>query len=169
MHITLARVGQDDLHSLALNQTPAGINALAGALPPAFVAARALGQLAAGKPAHWCSTFYVVDGAGNVVGGCGFKDAPEGGEVEIGYAIAPACRQGGIGTSAVQQLLTIAATSAVHTVVADIDPANLPSTRLVQKLGFTATGKFTDANGDELVRWRWHTSPAEIPPAAMAQ
>lgn len=162
MEITLKQVPLADLAALASGGVPEGsrVSALPGALPPSFVAERALRHIADGKPAHWCSTFYVEDAAGQILGGCGFKDVPEGGEVEIGYAVAAAARSNGVGTAAVRQLLRLASEDqAVSTVVANISPANLASQRLVRSLGFTAANTFTDAFGEVLMRWCWAAAP----------
>lgn len=147
--------------ALASGLAPAALGAtVPGALPPAFVAERALGQLAAGTPARWCSTFYIQDAQGVVVGGCGFKGAPTEGEVEIGYAIAPAFRGVGAGTAAVRCLLEIAARAPqVSHVVANVAPDNVASTRLVQSLGFVAKGEWIDSSGEQLVRWCWSAPP----------
>jgi [ribosomal protein S5]-alanine N-acetyltransferase len=61
-----------------------------GALPPAFVAARALALLSAGVREMWsCTILIVAEDDGCIVGGCGFKGAPEAGRVEIGNGVAP--------------------------------------------------------------------------------
>lgn len=159
MTISLTQIPKQDLIALAKGEAPLGVRALPGSLPPPFVATRALQQLHAGKSAMWCSTFYVRNEAGDVVGGCGFKDAPENGEVEIGYAVSSVCRSRGIATSAVRMLVELAEQSAeVSTVVAAINPRNLPSIRVVQKLGFAAAESFTDADGEDLVKWRRGTT-----------
>jgi len=139
VEITLKQIPMEDLSALAYGSAPCSGTriALPGSLPPAFVAQRALAHLAAGKPAAWCSTFYVQDASGRIIGGCGFKDVPCNGEVELGYAITPEARGQGAGRAAVQQLLGFAAQSLeVRVVVANVNPDNLPSIRLVQPLGF---------------------------------
>ena len=119
-----------------------------------------LRHLAAGKPTQWCSTFYIQDALGSIVGGCGFKDVPLGGEVEIGYAVAPAARGTGVGAAAVRGLLALAAAAPeVDHVVANVAPDNVPSTRLVHRLGFVAAHEWVDSSGERLVRWCWSTPP----------
>ena len=147
--------------ALASGLAPAALGAtVPGALPPAFVAARALDQLAVGTPAEWCATFYIQNAQGVIVGGCGFKGAPTEGEVEIGYAVAPAFREAGAGAAAVRRLLEIAARAPqVSHVVANVAPDNVASTRLVQRLGFVAKGEWIDWSGERLVRWCWTTPP----------
>lgn len=155
MSIDLRPLSRHELQILADSAIPQEITkyVVAGALPPAFVAARALAHLAEGKSSQWCSTFYILrksDGA--IVGGCGFKDAPRDGRVEIGYAVAPSCRNQGIATKAVRELTRLAFASAeVHEVLAEIAPDNEASMRTVRKLNFAHCGI---KDGDEnLVLW----------------
>lgn len=126
-----------------------------GALTPPFVAARALAQLAAGKPARWCATFLLVRRADQaIVGGCGFKDAPQDGRIEIGYAVAPGCRLQGIATAAVDALAQLAFDSGeVHEVLAQINPDNVASARVAAKLAFAPCGTIIDEDGEPLVQW----------------
>lgn len=93
-----------------------------------------------------------ADGA--VVGGCGFKDAPHDGRVEIGYAVAPSCRQQGIATAAVRELVRLAfASGEVHEVLAQINPQNAASARVAHKLAFDACGTVIDNDDEPLVQW----------------
>lgn len=160
MPIELYPLSSAELHTLADDGIPGHLAARIadGALPPPFVAARALRMLADGKPAHWCSTFLLVrrtDGA--VVGGCGFKDAPRQGRVEIGYAVAPGCRRQGIATAAVRELVRYAfASEAVSEVLAQINPANVASARVAHKLAFDACGTAIDEDDEPLVQWLLH-------------
>lgn len=162
-HITLALIPEADLIALAAGDVPPAVGAApAHALPPPFVAARALRHLAAGKLAEWCATFYIrirnADAA--VVGSCGFKDVPRGGEVEIGYEVAPIVRGTGVGTAAVRCLLELAGRAPeVDRVIANVAPDNVPSKRLVQRLGFIAGEDWVDSSGERLTRWCWSTRP----------
>lgn len=89
-----------------------------------------------------------------LVGSCGFKDAPRQGRVEIGYGVAPDCRNQGVATAAVAALLDLAFSSGdVHQVLAQIDPDNRSSTRVVEKLGFRAEGTRTAEHDEVLVQW----------------
>lgn len=157
--IALKPIPHADLIALASGAKPPTVGmALPGALPPDYVAARALRHLAAGKPASWCSTFYIENAEGAVVGSCGFKDAPVDREVEIGYEVAPAVRGAGVGAAAVRCLLVLAADAPeVDRVIANVAPGNAASTRLVQRLGFVATHEWVDASGERLIRWCWST------------
>ena len=89
-----------------------------------------------------------------VVGGCGFKDAPAGGSVEIGYAVSPQCRKQGIATAAVRALLQKAFASAeVQEVRAEIDLSNIASTRVVQKLDFEHCGTVVAGEDEPFGQW----------------
>ena len=157
MTIRLVPLTIADLRNIADETIPAGLMPppAADALPPAFVARRSLDQIAAGKPLAWCGTYFIVrvhDGV--IVGGCGFNDAPADGSVEIGYGVAAAFRNTGIATAAIASLLDIArARGEVHSVLAQIDPDNLPSRRVVEKLGFRYVGATCDADGIACEQW----------------
>lgn len=157
MTVTLNPISQFELAELAQGAVPAQAQHHAGAdaLPPAFVAARALDQLANGKPPHWCSTFYIVRSDDRmIVGGCGFKDQPVNGVVEIGYAVASSCRNQGIATEAIKALLKYAFASAdVHQVLAQINPDNIASIKVAEKAGFVRAGNIVDDDGEVLVQW----------------
>lgn len=155
----LASIPAEDLHILAASSLPCihEYSCAADALPPQFVAARALEQLAADVPAYWCSTFYVVATTDkHIVGSCGFKHAPTDGMVEIGYGISPDCRKQGAATAAVQALLQLAFDGGARQVMAQVNPENLASTRVVQKLGFVSTGSYVDDAHETLVRWSFN-------------
>lgn len=86
-------------------------------------------------------TWLVVDGDGCVVGECGTKSPPHDGLVEIGYGLAAPSRGAGLGTRAVRTLLRgLAARPDVSTVIAHVAVDNIASARLLERLGFVATG-----------------------------
>ncbi len=154
--ISLEQIPLHDLCELALSRTPAAqqARAIKDALPPSFVAARALQHLDAGKAEAWCATFYVVRTADNkIVGSCGFKDEPVAGRVEIGYGIAPACQGQGIATVAVGLLLQRAFEQGASHVRAEILPDNIASARVVEKLNFERVDTHIDEAGDLVVEW----------------
>lgn len=157
MTIYLYSLSPADLRAVAAGAIPAALpgKVADGALPPAFVAERSLRQRDAGKSAAWCSTFLIVrDADSTIVGACGFKDEPANGCVEIGYGVAASCRKQGIATAAVSELVRIAfASFAVNTVLAQINPANAGSARVVQSLGFEASVTVIDDDGEPLVQW----------------
>lgn len=156
MSYHLISTPSEHLQVLANAAQPAtpGYTQAVDALPPAFVAARALEQMMEGDSAYWCSTFYiVVTEEQHIVGSCGFKHAPRNGMVEIAYGISPECRRKGAASSAVQALLQLAFDGGVSQVLAQVNPDNLASTRVVQKLGFIEAGSYVDDEQENLVRW----------------
>lgn len=156
-HSRLEQLSRQDLTCLAQGLLPPDVadRTYPGALPPTFVAIRSLAQIQAGQSALWCLGFYMVAAWDDrIVGSCGFKGAPVEGRVEIGYGVSPDARRQGHATRAVAELINIAANSLqVRSVLAQVNPANLGSTRVVQKLGFTARGRQLDHEGEMLVQW----------------
>ncbi|MDQ1670276.1 MAG: hypothetical protein QOE40_2337 [Actinomycetota bacterium] len=80
---------------------------------------------------------------GRVIGDCGTVGwTDDDGRVEIGYGLSPAFRGAGYGTEAVRALADwVAAQPEVSAVIADVQVGNLPSLRLLQRLGFELTGE----------------------------
>lgn len=154
---TLRPISRDDLQVLADAGLPDGVagRTAEGALPPPFVAKRSLSQLQQGQDELWCRGFYIVRNAdGFVVGGCGFKGAPMCGQVEIGYGVSPACRNQGAATQAVRVLIRMAfAIEDVVAILAQVNPDNVPSTCIVQKLGFIKGEVETGEGGEPLAQW----------------
>jgi RimJ/RimL family protein N-acetyltransferase len=151
----LHHLTDDELSVLAVGQMPDAWGALAEAeaMPPAFVARRAL--------ATPCSSYLVLRiGDGRVVGACGFKSAPRLGRVDIGYGIAPAGRGAGAATDAVRLLAQIARSDGLLELMAEILPDNAASARVVGKLGFEARARRIDDDGDEVVQWVLALTPA---------
>jgi RimJ/RimL family protein N-acetyltransferase len=150
-------IGVADLESIAASRLPndTALPVADGALPPPHIASRSLEQLAQGKPAYWCSTFYIVrDLDRQVVGACGYKDAPAAGRVEIGYGVAPSCQRQGAASAAVREMLRLAfEIETVHEVLAQVNPANVASTRVVRKFGFDQGTVIVDDDGELLVQW----------------
>ena len=89
---------------------------------------------------------------GHVVGDIGFHGPPDdSGTVEIGYSVAPSRRGRGYAAEAAGALAAWALSQpAVRTVVAGCDPANVPSVRTLERVGFERTGH---AGGE--LRWRY--------------
>ena len=79
----------------------------------------------------------IRDEAGIAVGGIGFFGPPDSdGAVEVGYGLVPAARGRGLAAAALAQAIAIAAAHGVRVVRADTDPANLPSSRVLERAGF---------------------------------
>ena len=111
MPFSLLQLSREELLECADARLPAALASRVeeGALPPSFVAARALKLIADGKAEFWCNTFLIVRNRDQrIIGGCGFKDAPKDGRVEIGYGVSPSSRGQGAATAAVGLLLQLA-------------------------------------------------------------
>ena len=87
-------------------------------------------------------TFLVIDDDGRVAGECGTKAPPDaGGVVEIGYGLAAPSRGRGLGGAAVRALVEwLAAREDVRHVEAEVHVGNVASWRILERLGFAATG-----------------------------
>ena len=162
MRVVLEALARENLTALAQDETPAALaaRAVAGALPPARVAARALERLDAGGTQPWCDVFAISEpGNGAIVGGCGFKGDPVDGRVGIFYGVAPAYRGQGIATAAVRLLVTRAFAMGAPGVLAEILPGNLASARTVQACGFVCLGRHLADDGEVVVQWLARQSP----------
>ena len=98
--------------------------------------------------------FFDDDGA--LVGFGGFKGPPIEGEVEVGYAIAPARQGRGLATTATRTLIDRARERAATRVVAHTLATPNASTAVLVHCGFTHTATIADPDGglDDDV-WRW--------------
>lgn len=95
--------------------------------------------------------FDEVDGA--LVGFGGFKGPPSGGEVELGYAVAPTRQGRGIATAVVAELIERARVAGVATVTAHTLAEENASTAVLRKNQFVRTAVL-DEPGTGAV-WRW--------------
>ena len=89
-----------------------------------------------------------------MVGDAGFHGPPDGtGMVEVGYGMLPGYRGRGLGTEVARSLLEWAHTEkGIRNFRACVSPGNLPSLRIVAKLGFVKTGVHWDPeDGEEIV------------------
>jgi RimJ/RimL family protein N-acetyltransferase len=115
---------------------------LAGLLPGYAQAIAAEPELLGWGP------WIVVEGE-RVAGSAGFLGQPVGGTVELGYGIAPEARGRGVATEAAQALVAWAlADPRVRDVVAEVEPGNQASYRVLEKIGMRRAGT---VNGHE--RW----------------
>lgn len=86
-------------------------------------------------------TFLVVV-EGRVIGECGWYGPPgDDGTVEIGYGLAGPSRGRGHGAAAVAALLEwVCAQPGVRAVSAEVESQNVPSRRVLERLGFAVAG-----------------------------
>ena len=94
-------------------------------------------------------TWLIVDDDGRVAGECGVKGPPTpDGVVEVGYGLAGPSRGRGLGGRAVAAMLDeLRKQPAVRVVEAHVVVDNLPSRRLLERLGF----EVVDVIGGEAV------------------
>ena len=102
-------------------------------------------------------THLFFDDDGALVGFGGFKGEPRNGEVELGYAVAPARQGRGIATSVVEQLVAHAGVAGVNVVTAHTLAEENASTAVLGKCGFTRTAQLRESDGDV---WRWERTIA---------
>jgi RimJ/RimL family protein N-acetyltransferase len=104
---------------------------------------------------------WLMAGDGEIVGLCGYKDAPNAkGDVEIGYAVAPSRRRLGFATRAVALAVEAARLDErVRAIVAETALANLPSQRVLAANGFADVGRSMDDDEGEMIVWRLELCP----------
>lgn len=160
MTFSLLELSKSDLETLAASRIPAFLAARAepDSMPPAFVATRALELAAAGHPSPWSTTFLIVsDEDARILGGCGFKTAPNQGQVEVGYGVAAVAQGRGVATAALQLLVLRAFEAGATSVLAEVAPTNHASTRVVLKAGFKEVGSRVDNENEFVVQWSRHS------------
>ena len=156
MPFSLLQLSRPALEALAASRVPDGLEGrfAPDALPPSFVASRSLVLAAAGHSEPWATTYLIVDDDDNrIVGGCGFKTAPQDGRVEVGYGVSPAEQGRGAATQALEMLLRRAFEAGANEVLVEVAPTNHASNRVVQKLGFAVVGARIDGDNEYLVQW----------------
>ena len=167
MPFSLIQLSREQMFDIAESRLPVGTLSMVqeDALPPPFVAKRSLLQIAEGKSEYWCGTFLIIRNADPcVVGGCGFKNEPKAGRVEIGYGVSPRFRRQGAATEAVIALLRLAFAGGATEVLAEVSPENLASTQVVRRLGFIDSGTRVDEENETVVLWVV-SNDALLPPA----
>lgn len=122
------------------------------------------------ETAIWSSNWQVVlQDENRIIGSVGFKGKPNAkGEVEIGYGLDEAYRSQGYATEAVTALVEWAlAQPGVQAVTAETHPTNVPSMRVLQKVGMVL-----ERTANNYLYWRTSTPPhrrlaqQEQPPAS---
>lgn len=153
MTIELLDLTPSDLERLLAGEKRVGRYSIAdGALPPDFILQAALGVAQDEAVLPWLAPrLFVSPEQDLVVGSGGFKGQPADGAVEIGYGVAPSARRQGFATSATRQLVRLAfETRDVRRVCAETAVDNVSSRRVVEKAGFSHTGR-RDTVDDGLV------------------
>ena len=103
-------------------------------------------------PAWSIHLFFDDQRGGALVGNGGWKGMPVDGQAELGYAVAPACRNQGIASGAVAVLLAQARRAGLRTVLAHTLREPSASTRVLERAGFRHVA---DEHEDGVPVWRW--------------
>ena len=114
-------------------------------------------------PNPWAHGFWIIEkSSGKIVGGAGFKGAPDAdGMVEIAYGVVPSREGKGYATEAAMALIHFAAADArVRTLRAHTLPQANASTRVLTKCGFVHVGPVVDPEDGPV--WRWERSARHI-------
>jgi RimJ/RimL family protein N-acetyltransferase len=106
----------------------------------------------------WMSFLFIAPDDHVLVGFGGFKGAPVGGAVEIGYSVAPNRRGRGYATAAAGALVDRARLHGVDVVVAHTLAEPNASTGVLTRLGFACVDAIDDP--DEGPVWRWELAVA---------
>lgn len=105
--------------------------------------------------AQWWMHFIIHEADNTLIGLGGFKGAPEHGQVEIGYEIAPAYRLRGLATEAARGMVDHAlADPRVDHVLAHTLPVDSASTTILQRLGLRFIEALEDPDDGPVWRWR---------------
>ncbi len=104
------------------------------------------------RPLDPWGTHLFFDDDGALVGCGGFHGEPHDGEVELGYAVAPARQGRGIATAVVGQLVRNARDAGMTIVSAHTLAEQNASTAVLRKCGFTHIGSRHEPDGEI---WRW--------------
>ena len=75
------------------------------------------------------------------------------GRVEVGYGVSPVGQGRGAATAALKLLLHKAFEAGATEVLAEINPTNHASTRVVQKSGFVQVGERADNENEHVIQW----------------
>jgi ribosomal-protein-alanine N-acetyltransferase len=156
MQVTLHQLNVSELNAILEQDasfTAAGL-VHRGALPPPFVMRRAADMVLAGEPEQWWLPFLILEGSMRaVVGGCAFKGSPKSGRVEVLYGVSKDCRGRGIATAAVRALATVAFARGAAEVLAEIEPHNVASIRVVGACHFERLGEQLAEDGAVVEQW----------------
>jgi RimJ/RimL family protein N-acetyltransferase len=111
---------------------------------------RLIAGLLTGDPDRPHGHFLMIEQeTGLTVGGIGLKWPPVDGAIEFGYGIVESRRCRGYTTEAVRALVAFARTlPEVVAVFATVNPANVPSVRVLEKAGLRRTGTAPSDQGE---------------------
>ena len=136
---------------------------VSGAVSPVWLEALRNAAAQRGGPNPWRHGFFIIEKeSGEIVGGAGFKGAPDAaGMVEIAYGVVPSREGRGYATEAARALIHFASNDArVRTIRAHTLPEANASTRVLAKCGFVHVGPVVDPEDGPV--WRWERSAQHI-------
>lgn len=114
-----------------------------------------LADLADGVRAHFSPSAWMIVEGGEIVGLCSVVRIPEGGELHIGYGIAPTRQGMGGATRAVGSLLAEAQRDTrISAVSAETSIDNIASQRVLERNGFQRIGERVDAQDGPVICWK---------------
>ncbi len=107
------------------------------------------------EAADWWMHFFFDADDGTLIGLGGYKHAPAGGRVEIGYEFAPSRRRQGLATEAARGMVAHAfAQPDVDHVIAHTLAHETPSAGVLRKAGFRFDEEVVDPDDGPVWRWR---------------
>lgn len=105
--------------------------------------------------ADWWMHVFIHEAEGLLIGLGGYKGAPSGGMLEIGYEFAPAFRRQGLATEAARAMVAHAfAQPEVDHVIAHTLPEENASTRVLKRVGMAFDEAVDDPDDGPIWRWR---------------
>jgi RimJ/RimL family protein N-acetyltransferase len=110
----------------------------------------------------WGSQLFFDSADGALIGFGGFKGEPRDGDVEVGYAVAPARQGRGIATAVVAILIERARAAGVTIVSAHTLGTDNPSTAVLRKSGFQRVAELDDPEVGPI--WRWELTVGAASP-----
>jgi RimJ/RimL family protein N-acetyltransferase len=99
-----------------------------------------------GTPGAWYQVAIELRSEEEMIGDCAFCVSTDGRQAEIGYTLARAHQGQGYASEALTRLLGYLFSDLnLHRVHANIDPENVPSARLLERLGMRREGRFVES------------------------
>lgn len=148
----IAALRREDARAV-LAITDASVTARVHILPEPFTLADAEALLAGGEAGQ--GFLGVWDRADETLLGVVGVHPAAGSEVEVGYWFAAAARGRGLAAEAVRAVTeAVADLAPTRRIVAECLPENRPSWKLLERVGFSATGRKGARPGRELLAWR---------------
>lgn len=119
-----------------------------------FIAENLLGS--PDKAGKWFQIGLVSKAVGHLIGDCGVGRSKDGQQAEIGYSLMTAFQGQGLMSEGVSAILSYYFESfGLHRISATCDIENIPSQRLLERLGFRQEGKFIENYYDPMAHtWR---------------